>query len=792
MKKQSNTNTPRVVRTGKKKYRKPKKPLKPGIRITKAIFVSILKIIITTGLVLTITACIVGTALTIYVMEFIDADSTIDLNSLELNNNSVIYAKDANGEDVEVQRLRRGENRTWVDFQDIPQNLKDAVVYTEDERFNDHKGVDFKRTLAAFLNEFNIIKLSGGRQGGSTITQQLIKNINGDIDRERRTVDVKIQEIFQAMNMERHYSKEQILEQYLNCISLHFNINGVQAGANVYFGKDVSELNLVECVTLAVISKDPSYYNPVQNPENNKKRRTYALDKMLEFNAITKEEYDATVDLDPVLIKTDQSAAKPVEGETVKKKGQSYYEDAVIEEVIADLMKEYDYSYEYAENLTYTSGYKIYTPMEIETQKILETYFEDPSNFYFKNDKKKDLVPDNAYMVIMNYDGDIVALVGGKGEKPSDRGLNRATMSVRSFGSTVKPLSVYAPAFERDLINWSTIMEDSAVTKVKDPKTGVERAWPSNYNKKYEGNMLMIEAIKVSKNTIPVRIVEMLTPQVSFDFLYNDLHLKSLIASGSNHNANAASMALGEGGVILTDLTAAYQIFGNGGYYREDKTYNKVVDNDGKVILDATTRKKTRVISPQTAYVMNRALREVVRAKPGSGRDANMKDYEVIGKTGTSSDRLDLLFMGLTPYYIGGIRYGNDDNSIIEYDGKSQIIVWKEVMDLVHKGKNPAKFELDTGGAVEFEYCAASGLLAHPGCPKKVLGYYKTTGIPATCTVHAFDGTTVPPVGTPPVGDGTTPPVGDGTTPPVGDGTTPPVGDGTTPPVSDTTIPPVA
>lgn len=773
MNKQSNTNTPRVVRTGKKSKRKPKKPLPPVLRITKAIFVSILKIVITTGLVLTITACIVGTALTIYVMEFIDAESTIDLNSLELNNNSVIYAKDANGEDVEVQRLRRGENRTWVDFKDIPQDLKDAVVYTEDERFNTHKGVDFKRTLAAFLNEFKIISL-GSRQGGSTITQQLIKNINGDMSKSQRTIDVKIQEIFQAMNMERHYSKDQILEQYLNCIALHFNINGVQAGALEYFGKDVSELDLLECVTLSVISKDPSNYNPVQNPENNKERRKYALGKMLEFKAITQAEYDAAVDSDPVLKKKDQSATKPAEGEAVVKKGQSYYEDAVIEEVIADLQKEYDYSYEYAENLTYTGGYKIYTPMEIETQKILETYFEDKSNFYLKNDKQKDLVPDNAYMVIMNYDGDIVALVGGKGAKPSDRGLNRATMSVRSFGSTVKPLSVYAPAFERDLINWSTIMEDSPVTKVKDPKTGVERAWPNNYNKKFQGNMLMIEAIKVSKNTIPVRIVDMLTPQVSFDFLYNDLNLKSLVASGSNHNANAASMGLGEGGVILTDLTAAYQMFGNGGYYREDKTYTKVVDNDGKVILDATTRKKTRVISPQTAYVMNRALREVVRAAPGSGRAANMKDYEVIGKTGTSSDRLDLLFLGLTPYYIGGIRYGNDDNSVIENDGKSQIVVWKEVMDLVHKGKNPAKFELDTGGVVEFEYCTTSGLLAHAGCPTKAVGYYKTTGIPASCSVHVFGGA-VPPV------DGAIPPV---------DGAVPPV-DGAIPPVSDVAVPPV-
>lgn len=733
----NNTNTPRVVRTGAKtkKRKKPQKPLSPGLRIAKTIAVSVAKVLVTTILVLTITGCIVGTALTIYVMEFIDAESPIDLNAIQLNYTAIVYAKDKEGNDVEVQRLNKMENRIWVSLDKIPEDLKDAVVYTEDERFYDHDGVDFKRTFAAFANL--VLKKDDGF-GGSTITQQLIKNINGDINKDKRTIDVKIKEIIGAMNLERHFSKEQILESYLNYISLHNNINGVQAGAQYYFGKDVSELSLVECASLAVISKSPSSINPISNPERNKERRQYALDKMLEHGKITQEEYDGAYNEELVLAKTNT-----VNQSTAPKKAQSYFIDSVTDEIITDLVDEYDYSRERAEQLLLTSGWSIYTTMEIETNNILENYFADVNNFYNPKDtaKQKAKVPDQAYMVIMNYEGNVVAVAGGKGPKAGDRVLNRATTSKRPAGSTIKPLSVYTPAFEHDLITWSTVMEDSAVMKVKDEKTGALRDWPSNYNHKYEGPMSIIEAIKVSKNTIPVRLIQMLTPQVSFDYVYNQLHLTSLRSTGGNNDVGEASLALGDGGTILDDLTAAFQIFGNGGYYIEHKMYSKVVDTDGTIILDTTNRKKSRVMSPDTAYIMNKALWRVVNEKPGSGTAAKLSKWQTIGKTGTSNDRKDLLFMGLSPYYVGGIRYGNDNNSVIEYDGKSQIKVWKEVMELVHKDLNPANFELPASGVVEMTYCVESGDLAHAGCTKKKAGFYKGTNIPPSCSLHNFDGT---------------------------------------------------
>lgn len=743
-KRKMDTNTPRVVRTGsrKKKY---KKPLPPALRAAKAILGTLVKIIVTTVLVLTITGCIVGTALTIYVMEFIDSESTIKLNTLKLNYTSIVYAKDKNGADVEVERLNQKENRIWADFDDIPQDLKDAIVYTEDERFNQHKGVDFKRTIAAFVN----LVLSGNKSfGGSTISQQLVKNINGDIDGERRTIDVKIKEIVTAMNLERHYSKEQILETYLNFIALDNNINGVQAGAKYYFDKDVSELSLDECAALAVISKSPSGYNPIKNPEKNKKRRQYAYDKMLEFGAITQEEYDSVYDKELVLAKTNTL----VDDEGAAKKYQSWFVDSAIEDVIADLAETYNYSKEHASQLIYTGGYRIYTTMEIETQGILEDYFADESNFVLKNSKNKKPLP-QAYMTIMDYNGNIVATVGGKGEKTGDRLLNRSTTSQRPAGSTIKPLAVYTPAFQNDIITWSTVMEDAPVQKVKDEKTGVERDWPNNYNKKFDGMMTIIDALKVSKNTIPVRIVNSLTPEVCFDYVYKDLKLESLVPTGTHNNVNAASLALGDGGSTLVELIGAYQIFGNGGYYIEPKMYTRVLDADGRVILDTTARRKAQVMSPDTAYIMNKGLWHVVN-DGGSGSRARMDKWEVVGKTGTSNDRKDLLFMGLTPYYVAGIRYGHDDNSVIDNEGVDNKDVWKAVMQKVHEGKNPAKFELSDEGIVEYEFCTASGGIAHVGCTTKKRGFYKITNIPPSCTVHGYDGATIE--GSLPQDDGTT------------------------------------
>lgn len=720
MEKKQNTQAPRVVRTGPKTSKFRKRPISKAERAVYAVLKSIGKVFLTVILVLTITGCIVGTALTVYVMGFIDSDATMDLNALKMNFNSSIYAIDAEGNDVMVQSLRKGDNRIWVDLKDIPKYVQDAFVYSEDERFYQHQGVDFKRTIAAFVNM--ILNPSGDRFGGSTITQQLIKNINGDYN--DRGIDVKIQEIMTAMNLERHYSKDQILELYLNYVGLHY-ASGVQAGANYYFGKDVSELSYAEAAALAATTKSPPLLNPKDDPKRNEDRREnkVGLNKMLEFGTITQAEYDTACKEELVI------TGSMVSNDVSSDKVQSYYIDAVIDAVVNDLAAQYNYTKEYAEQVLYTSGYQVYSNMEIETQRILEKYFEDPATF--ETPQIGDKEHPQASMVIQDLNGNIRALVGGMGEKKEARGFNRATMSARPAGSTIKPLAIYTPAFENNLITWSTIMSDEPVTTIIDPKTKKERGYPLNYNHVYEGDISIIEALKVSKNTIPVLLSQILTPQVSFDFVRDELGLKSL---KDPDNINEASLALGDGGVVLSELTGAFQIFGNGGYFTEPKLYSKVLDAEGKTILDTTKRATKQVMSSDTAYVMNKALWRVVNETPGSGLAGKLEGFETIGKTGTSNDRKDLLFVGVTPYYVAGIRYGYDDNNIVIPGKKSfQIPVWQKIMTEVHQGKNPASFELNNQDVVELPYCTFSGLLAAEGCPEKKTGFYRVSNTPPTC-----------------------------------------------------------
>lgn len=723
MDKKQNTQTPRVVRTGPKTSKLRRRPVTRAQRAAVGVIKSVGKVFLTVVLVIIITCCIVGTAITVYVMSFIDSDATIDLPSLKLNFNSSIYAVNAQGENVAVKSLTKGVNRIWVDIGDVPQIVQDAFVYSEDERFAVHSGVDFKRTIAAFANEvMRKLKLTTKKFGGSTITQQLVKNINGDIDEDSRTIDNKIQEIMTAMNLERHYTKSQILEMYLNYVGLHY-ASGIQAGAKYYFGKDVSELSVAEACSLAAITKNPSVLNPIADPEGNKQRSIdVGLEKLLEFGKITQAEFDAACKEELVI--TGSMVAESTNG-----KIQGYYIDAVIEEVVADLASTYNYTKEYAEQQLFTAGYQVYSNMEIETQRILEKYFEDPKTFETPQLGKSEAP--QASMVIQDLNGNIRALVGGMGEKKEARGFNRATMSPRPAGSTIKPLAIYTPAIENNVINWSSLMNDEPVDTIVDKDTGKTRGYPQNYNWEYDGEMLIIEALKVSKNTIPFRLSQMLTPRVSFDYVTKELGLNSF---KDPDNVNEASMALGDGGVRLTELTSAFQIFGNGGYFTEPKLYSKVLDASGKTLLDTTTRLTKQVMSTDTAYVMNKMLWRVVNEKPGSGTAGKLKGFETIGKTGTSNDRKDLLFMGITPYYVAGIRYGYDDNDIIIPGKQSfQIPVWQKIMTEVHAGKNPASFELSKENVVEAPYCTYSGLLASETCPGKKTGYYRETNVPSTC-----------------------------------------------------------
>ena len=727
--KKNSKSVARVVREGKPSKRR-KKQLTKGQRIARNILGAIGKFLLTTILVLTITGCIVGTALTIYILDYVDSEPEIRLTSVGITNSSIVNAVNEEGEMETIASLSRGENKEWISISEIPDNVKNAFVYFEDQDFYEHEGVDFGRTIAAVLNEVLGI---GERFGGSTITQQLIKNLNGDI--YNRTIEVKIKEIMQAMNLERYHTKDQILEAYLNIIGLHYNTVGVQAGARYYFGKDVSELTLAESASLAVITKSPAHYNPIDDPEANKTRRNNCLKKMLEFECITQEEYEAACAEPVVTVKTPSLESNEEEEETDDSVG-GWFTDALTAQVLEDLMERYNYTYAAAEDLLYTGGLTINSTMEIETQRKMEEIFENDANFKVGNLSADDMP--QASMVIMNYDGEICGLIGGRGERTGSRLFNRATDANRAFGSTIKPLSAYSLAIEQDLVNWSTVLMDEAVFQIKDEETGYMRDWPRNYSRKYNGPMTIEEAVRISINTIPVVLVQSLDPLASYDFMRYQLGFAfETLPEGE---ATFDGMALGGAPCTTLELTAAYQIFGNGGEYIDPVLYTTVTDRNGKVILDNTNRTATRVISTQTSTIMNRLLRVVVTS--GTGTRANSAKWEVVGKSGTSNDNKDVAFAGLTPYYVAAIRYGYDqdkddegnDLSIPSSIGRHDISLWKTVMESVQAGKPNATFQLNWDGVSGAQYCKETGLLASSLCVEKGYGYYKDSNMPDVCT----------------------------------------------------------
>ena len=400
----------------------------PAVKITTKVFSTIFKCILTIFLIGVITASMVGCVLVVYVVTSFDVSESVpDLDSISLNQSSSILVKDqATGEFVEHQRVE-GSKMVWKDLDQIPINLRYAVISIEDERFEDHYGVDWKRTISAFVNL--IFHFSSQEYGGSTITQQLIKIITED---DRHSIERKISEIFQAIELERQCSKEQILETYLNLLPLGA-VNGVGAGANYFFGKDVEDLTLAECAYLASITKGPSLYSPYLHPENARRRQQTVLYKMYEQGYITAEEYK-------------QAAAEEVNfHSSIKYEAvQDYYTDLLIENVIADLMDAYGCTYQYAESMVFHGGLKIYSAEIPEQQAKVEAIFADESNF--PKPIATDKEDPQAAIFIMDYDGRVVATVGGRGEKTANRVQNRATMAKRQIGSAIKPLAAYTPA----------------------------------------------------------------------------------------------------------------------------------------------------------------------------------------------------------------------------------------------------------------------------------------------------------------------------------------------------------
>ncbi len=677
--------------------------------VTRKFFGFIVKTLFAVILVGMVTGIIVGTSLFLYVMTLAGTEADINLNAVKLNQTSFVYTTDAKGNTKEQVRLHGTENRVWVDLDSIPENMKKAVIAIEDERFEEHKGVDWQRTLAAGLNLFSGDKMFGA----STITQQLIKNRTGDDD---VSLNRKLTEIFKALNLEKKFSKPEILESYLNVIALGNGCNGVQAAANTYFDKDVKDLTLAECACIAGITQNPSKFNPLRNPENNKARQEIVLNMMANNEFITVEEARAA--------KAEKLNFKQKEKTEVAVPVWDYYVDLIIEDVIADMISEKDMSRQAAIDSVYNGGLRIYSAVDHKMQGILEDIF-------YNNDK---CLPNNKSLqcatLVVNYEGRVLGTIGGRGKKPSNRCLNRSTQSKRQPGSSIKPIGAYAPAIEYDFASWSKVFPDEMI-QLKEGGKVIN--WPKNSNRTYHPAMTVQKAIQISSNCVAARVVQLMGPRTCFDFLTQKLGFTSLVESRTDEKTGKALSndltlaAYGTGGmtfgVTIREMSAGYAVFGNGGKFYKPYSYTKIMDYENKVtVIDHTDDEPIQAISQGNATVMNKLLQKVTQSG-GTAPGAGFGSWTVFGKTGTTNDNKDRWFVGGTPICVAAVWSGYDMPASMGKMSNPCIPVWREIMKRYHDGVKKKDFDLK--GATTKRYCTVTGGAAQSYCYSTQVGWYE-------------------------------------------------------------------
>lgn len=637
-------------------------------------------------------------ALGCYLASF--SDTTVDPELLRINISSaktVFYyyefsdrqTRETNTSAVEYAHIDSGIKYHFVPYSEMPQNLINAFIAIEDKRFLEHSGIDPIRSIHAAANY-----LLGGIKsfGGSTITQQLIKNLTGQ---DEISVMRKIREAFAAINLEKEYSKTEILEKYLNVINLSNNCRGVGAAADYYYSKKVSELTLSECATIAAITNNPSKFDPVTHPDNNKSRRNSVLYCMLEQELITEEEYIGAIN-DPISLN--------LRSQTNGNQINSWYTDMVIEDVISDLCNKYGVSRSAASLMLYGGGYKIYTAMDAKIQNILDAYYSNLSNFPADKDGK---MPQSAMIIIDPSTGDVLGVAGGIGEKRSNRIQSFATGTKRPPGSVIKPLSVYAPAIENGLVKWSSTVSDTPLTELEG------RPWPANANNKYVGDIDLSYAVRHSLNTVAVRLLHDVGADTSFDFLKNKLCIKSLDKS---KDSTDSSLALGQPstGITLREAVNAYTVFTNG-IFCKSRSYFKVTDEHGTVILD-NAPVCDRVISSETAAIITKLLEGVVTDGTAKGLISLSDTVGVAGKTGTTQGSCDRYFIGYTPQLLAGAWFGYEyPKSLANFGGNYAAVFWDEVMSKIYTGLDyfTASFKVPDN-VVKITYNVKTGERAHP------------------------------------------------------------------------------
>ncbi len=637
--------------------------------------------------------------------------------------NSVIV--DQNG--GVIANLSGDEKRKIITIEDMSQYLPKAYVAIEDERFYKHHGVDWKRTAGAV---FNTVFTGGSSYGGSTITQQLVKNLTNDNESQGLAgIFRKVKEWAKAYQVERMISKDQILELYLNILFVggEGNLHGVELGAEYYFNKSAKDLTLAECAYMAGINNSPMSYNPfdetTDNTEKIKSKTKTVLSKMLELEYISQEEYDSAVaEVDAGL--------NFQKGNIASTSAYSYHTEAILDQLIDQFMEEKGWSQQLAENYVYGSGLTIYSTVDANIQAQMEAEFAE-TKYQVKGTATDSTTGQKlndhsqAAMVVIDYTtGNVVGTVGGLGEKTETRGLNRATQSVRQTGSSMKPLAVIAPGLEEKVITAATVYDDAAT----DFGGGYT---PENYNR-FMGLINIRQFISTSQNIPAIKIIRELSPETSIEYL-NKMGLEHI----KEDEDNDLSLALGgtRNGATPLEMASAYATIANGGVYITPTFYTKVVDSSGNTVL-TPKQEQTRVISEQNAYIAKSILQEPVKSG-GTASYCAISGIDVAAKTGTTDENYDRWLCGFTPYYAAACWYGYDNNETVSYpySGNPAGSIWDAVMTKIHTGLASASFQRPSG-IVEQTVCRTTGCLATTGCTNTYTEIFTQDNLPEKCEGH--------------------------------------------------------
>lgn len=691
------------------------------------VFKQFIKVLVIIVLVISLTAGGVGAGM---MFGYFSTAQPLNLGQLRSKSEtSFIYDSEGN----EIARLTGSQNidREFITYDNFSDTyIEKAFIAIEDERFDSHFGIDFRRIGGAVLSF--IVTAGNPTSGGSTITQQTIKMISGD---DQRSAQRKIQEWYNAVRLERQLSKWEIMELYVNLVPMANSYVGIQSASRAYFDKDASELTLAECAFLAGIPNLPGIYNPLTESgrRNAFRRQRIVLAKMLELEFITEQEYYEALEYEIRFVTKAQTEYNI--------QINSYFVDYTIDRVRRDLMTERGYSSNLALTTIYNYGLKIYTTMEPSVQNAIDKAFNDESLFVTNPSLIEDFPerPQAGMVVINPSNSKIVGMSGGFGEKEANFVLNRATAIQRQPGSAVKPISVYGPAIDLELISGATIVKDEEMFL---DHHNPNKEYPINFNKRHIGDVTIRNALKVSTNTIAAKVWMDLGPVNSLEYLRN--------TGIDRTDEQYVSIALGgfNRGISPLDIVYAYQPFANNGQYAPPICYEKVTDTDGNIILE---RRPTyyQVYRPESAAIMTDLLKEPMRgvynefpyrgtASGRTIRNSEGKEIPTAGKTGTSDNTRDVWFVGYTPYYMGSVWYGYDGRlktiNIPDPDSRNALNIWHQVMTEIHSDLEPIGFYYPPT-LEEREICLKTGMLATEFCKEEGDFIVKEYFIPGSDTI---------------------------------------------------------